>query len=71
MVSATNANCLRVNPGGLSVERANVACAAIERGGLRTIGEVLAEMLPRYARIVGANSRPADGVRQPASTAAR
>ena len=68
MVSATNANCSLVTAGSVLVERANVKCAVVERGGVRTIGEVLAEMLPRYTRIVEANAWRADAASRPVAS---
>jgi len=54
MVSATNADGLLVSALHVSAGRAAVECGGIERGGVRTIGEVLAEALPRYVRIAEA-----------------
>ena len=65
MVSATNVNGLLSGWENTAAEGVPIAWATVERGGLRTIGEVLAEMLPRYSRIVQVSASPVVGVGRP------
>lgn len=62
MVSATNVNCLPSGSESAAAEGVAIAWATVERGGVRTIGEVLAEMLPRYSHIAQASPSPVVGV---------
>ena len=61
MVSATNINGLLIGPQNAAAEGGPLAWATVERGGLRTIGEVLAEMLPRYSHMAQASASPVVG----------